>query len=127
MNLKEAIIEAIREASPRPIPLWELHRRRCELMGIPSNQGGVGGTAAMALTLAGAGPDGKGHHAYVPNIEFLGMPQHWRWLKYADGHTEHTEDCMSPWGERRRDLPFTPETIAANHKLHMFDFDEEDS
>lgn len=40
--------------------------------------------------------------------------------KYADGHTEHTDDCMSPWSEARRKI-MTPETIAANHQLHMSD------
>jgi hypothetical protein len=43
-------------------------------------------------------------------------------LKYKDGHTLHTDDCMSEWGEARRyTLPLTPETIAANHALHMHD------
>lgn len=40
--------------------------------------------------------------------------------KYAPGHTEHTDDCMSPWGENARGV-MTPETIAANHVLHMAD------
>jgi hypothetical protein len=34
-------------------------------------------------------------------------------------HT-HTADCMSEWAEARRDL-MTPQTIAANHRLHMSD------
>lgn len=38
--------------------------------------------------------------------------------RYADGHTEHTDDCMSEWAEGRRDI-MTPETVAANHRLHM--------
>lgn len=40
--------------------------------------------------------------------------------KYLDGHAEHTEDCMSPWAEARRVI-MTPETVAANHRLHMWD------
>lgn len=40
--------------------------------------------------------------------------------KYADGHTEHTDDCMSPWGEESRGI-MTPETVVANHRLHMGD------
>lgn len=40
--------------------------------------------------------------------------------KYADGHTEHTDDCMCPWSETRRDI-MTPQTVAANHGLHMAD------
>lgn len=40
--------------------------------------------------------------------------------KYTDGHTEHTDDCMSPWGENARPI-MTTETVAANHRLHMGD------
>lgn len=40
--------------------------------------------------------------------------------KYADGHTEHTEDCMSPWAEERRGI-LTRQTLAMNHELHMAD------
>jgi hypothetical protein len=35
-------------------------------------------------------------------------------------HTVHTDDCMSDWGERGRDL-MTPLTIACNHRLHLAD------
>jgi hypothetical protein len=41
-------------------------------------------------------------------------------LKYTDGHAVHTEDCMSSWAEHRRDI-MTPDTVAANHRLHMAD------
>lgn len=41
-------------------------------------------------------------------------------LKYTPGHTEHTEDCMGEWGERRRHY-MSPETIACNHRLHLAD------
>lgn len=44
-------------------------------------------------------------------------------LKYAPEHTEHGDDCMSEWAELRR-YAFTPETIAANHRLHMADVNE---
>lgn len=30
----------------------------------------------------------------------------------------HTADCMDGWAEARRDI-MTPQTIAANHRLHM--------
>jgi hypothetical protein len=47
-------------------------------------------------------------------------------IKYEPNHTEHTDDCMSEWGEARRyTLPLTPETIAANHVLHMRDVNDE--
>jgi hypothetical protein len=42
-------------------------------------------------------------------------------LKYADGHTEHTDDCMSDWSEARRHS-MTPQTIACNHRLHLADY-----
>lgn len=33
-------------------------------------------------------------------------------------HEEHTDDCMDEWGEQRRDI-MTPQTVEANHRLHM--------
>lgn len=41
-------------------------------------------------------------------------------LKYEPGHTVHGDDCMSDWSENLR-RGMTPETIAANHRLHMHD------
>ena len=32
----------------------------------------------------------------------------------------HTEDCMSEWAEGRRAI-MTPETVEANHRLHLAD------
>lgn len=41
-------------------------------------------------------------------------------LKYQPEHTEHTDDCMSEWAESKRHY-MSPETIAANHRLHVHD------
>lgn len=40
--------------------------------------------------------------------------------RVVPGHTEHTDDCMSEWGENARHV-MTPETIACNHRLHLAD------
>jgi hypothetical protein len=40
--------------------------------------------------------------------------------RYLPGHTVHSDDCMSEWGENARGI-MTPETVAANHRLHMGD------
>lgn len=40
--------------------------------------------------------------------------------KYSPNHTVHSPDCMSEWGENARGV-MTPETVAANHRLHMGD------
>lgn len=33
-------------------------------------------------------------------------------------HDVHTDDCLSEWSERSRDI-MSPQTVEANHRLHM--------
>jgi hypothetical protein len=49
-------------------------------------------------------------------------------LRYAPGHTEHTDDCMSEWAENAhaamvagRSGGMDPQTIEMNHRSHMHD------
>jgi hypothetical protein len=41
-------------------------------------------------------------------------------LKYEPGHTEHTDDCMDEWSERRRGY-LAPELVELNHRFHIHD------